>query len=142
MKENIELNKQENLQENEVIVRKNIAKINTQMIDLLMNESLGGNAGRVEIDGHRFNCGGANGFLDPETGEISIFGNVQNVPEEQRQDKVGFVFRVAVDKKFSPFRILDVFYNQTISDEAKNVIGDCIKKWNVGRQPDTEPFKS
>ena len=119
----------------EKIIRGNVHTIDMQLRSLLSSESIGGNAGRVVIDGTRFNCGGANGFLNPATGEILIFENIQNVPLEIRKRGTEFTFRVAVDRKLNPFRIVSVYYDVETLPSVREIIDRTIAQWNQKQPP-------
>ena len=40
--------------------------MNSSMLKLLKTESVGGNAGRVKLDGKYYSCAAANGYADPQ----------------------------------------------------------------------------
>src|SRR3990172_6527278 len=54
----------------ERIISHNFDEMRSSMMRLLTVESIGGNAGFVEIGGRKLPCAAARGFADGETGEI------------------------------------------------------------------------
>lgn len=118
----------------EEIIARNFQKMNSEMIGLLRRESMGGNAGDVEIDGKRYPCAAANAWVDRESGEIKMFGNFQEIPEEIRSSNVNICFRIAVNffgegrKGF--FRIVNILDKETLSAFAQEVIDASAADYN------------
>ncbi len=82
------------------IVTHNIEMLNKDMLDLLGGESIGGNAGDVEIDGKFYSCAGANGYADKKTGKIIVFGNIQDIKDKNIiENNLDFTLRVAVNSE-------------------------------------------
>lgn len=77
-----------------IVIAKNLDKIRKEMLVLLRKESMGGNAGTLEIGGIKFSAQGANGYADPETGEILAFGNPQDLEDEVKNQGKIFTFKV------------------------------------------------
>jgi hypothetical protein len=123
----------------ERIVLKNLNKLNTEMMDLLMSESIGGNAGTVTFDGREYVCGAANGYADRETGEIFIFENYQNVPENIREREQHFTLRVAVVGKNldkvninnNKPKIIEFIEKDEFSERGKLSIQQSIDRFNI-----------
>lgn len=112
----------------------NLAQMNGPMIRLLKNESLGGNAGRANLGGRFYSCAAANGYADPLTGQIVVFGNVQDVPPDVRAGNAAFTLKVAFGGlRF--FRIVELFTkNQPggapLSPDAREVLEESVQRWN------------
>src|SRR3989338_5608370 len=83
------------LEANADIVAHNLQMMEEDMQILAGNESMGGNAGSLIIEGKPCSCSGLNGYADRETGRILAFGNPQNIPQEIKNKSVGFTFREA-----------------------------------------------
>ncbi len=114
------------------IVEHNVGMLNRDMQDLLSLESIGGNAGTVEIAGKTYPCGAANGYANRETGEIVIFNNVQDVPEEIVESNAEFTLRVALDFAGGKFiKIVDFFGSNNFSVKGRLAIEAAISKWNA-----------
>ena len=114
------------------VVEHNVRMLNRDMLDLIWLESIGGNAGTVEIAGKTYPCGGANGFANRETGKIVIFNNVQDVPEEIVENNAEFTLRVAVDLEGNKLiKIVDFFDSDNFSAKGKLAIEAAINKWNA-----------
>ena len=134
----------------EAIVAGNLKKMQTEMVDLLLLESFGGNAGRYEIEGKTFPCAGANAHFNRLTGEIVAFGNLQDlVIQEVRQADTrhelwNLTFRVAINIGKGPVKIVEVTYenlkpftgeeNPTIEDAAKKAIEKSVQEYNTLRR--------
>ncbi|NQU98473.1 hypothetical protein HQ533_03320 [Candidatus Woesearchaeota archaeon] len=113
------------------IVEKNLELMTTRgdgsMVDLMIDESLGGNA-HIWKD---YPCGGANFRYDPETGEIKCFENLQNVPEEFK----GFpahILRIAVNLKGTDnigFYIVN-YYPEELPITARVNLEKTVKLYN------------
>lgn len=122
----------------EQVIQNNINKLKVDMIRLLMTESLGGNAGTVQIDGKEYTCAGANGFANRETGEILIFENYQNVPAEIRESAEPFLLKVAiVGKDLSPVnprnnnpKVVNFLNKENFSKIGKQAIEEAIDQFN------------
>ena len=57
----------------ESILSHNLVEMRSSMMHLVTNESIGGNAGKIEIGGRAFSCAAARGFADAKTGKIIAF---------------------------------------------------------------------
>ena len=128
------LNKDDQGQET-VVTEHNSQMLNHDMLRLLEAESIGGNAGSIEIDGKKYSCAAANGFANPDTGEIIMFGNIQDIPRDIVKNNIGFTLRVAMDwQKGGFFKIVHFFVSshdkKEFSTEGKLVIESAINKWN------------
>lgn len=123
----------------EWVIQHNINMLREDMMELLMGESIGGNAGTVEIDGKEYTCAGANGFANRKTGEILIFENFQNVPEKIRESAVPFLLKVAiVGKDLSQVnprndnpRVVSFLNKENFSDVGRKAIQQAIDKYNA-----------
>lgn len=70
----------------------------SSMQNLLNEESIGGNGGRERIGSVWYSCGGANGYYDVESGQVTAFGNVQDLPPSLVDRHSEFTMRVAQDR--------------------------------------------
>ncbi len=122
----------------EQTIHHNLLEMATPMSYLLNNESLGGNAGEVEIEGKPYSCAAANGYADVVTGKIVAFGNFQDVPEIIRSRNQAFVFRVALDLEVVEgkpsgrgfFKIVGFYEKEFFSQNARGILEESIKLWN------------
>lgn len=97
-----------------------------QMVELLYNESIGGNARSV---GDR-PCIAANFFYNPNTGEIKHFGNIQDVPKEIKRYSEG-TLRLAIDTfRTWKFKVVNIYLRENPSQEAKQILKDSAKMYN------------
>ena len=140
MSENIKQNIESELLPDRRVVTRNLMMLNWDMIHLLNNESIGGNAGAVEINGKKYSCGGANGYANPETGQIIVFDNIQNIRDRKIvEENIAFTLRVAMDWKAGNFIKIVNFYvedynKMRLSDKAKLAIETAIAEWNLTHQ--------
>ena len=116
-------------------VSHNLGMLTKDMIDLLNTESIGGNAGEAEINGKKYKCGAANGFANPETGKIVMFGNIQNIPKDIVSENVEFTLRVAMDWQTGKFVKIVQFWNpghekKKFSENGKLAIESAVSEWN------------
>ena len=130
-----ELNLEQNDQQR--IINNNLLSMKTNMRELLFKESIGGNAGKVEIDDKVWPCCAANGYADKETGEILVFGNTQDVsPDIYQNPKNGsIVIKLAVNmrpknQEDSFFKIVDFIREEGFSVEAIYRVNRAIAKYN------------
>ena len=124
----------------EGILSHNLAQMRSSMMRLLMEESVGGNAGTIEMNGKPFSCAAARGFADAHSGKIVAFGNYQDVPENIRSVYPEFVFRIVVGVgQGSPLlRIIECSSGDSFSSKAKAMLEKSVELWNstsaVGRR--------
>ena len=136
MLENIKPNKSESLP-NEAVVAHNLEMLNRDMINLLNVESIGGNAGTADIDGKKYSCGTANGYANPQTGQIIVFDNIQDIRDKKIiEENAGFTLRVAINWQAGKFvKIVDFFTERygkiKLSDQATLAIEIAINRWNA-----------
>ena len=111
----------------------NLDMLNKDMQELLMGESLGGNAGFVEIEGKKYSCAAANGYVNPETGKIVAFGNIQDVPPEIVRRNIPFTLKVAFGmKQGGYFKIMEVISSsEKFSANCRPAIQSAVDKWNA-----------
>jgi len=136
---------QENLRDGiEGTIEENLEKMRSEMGELLLEESMGGNAGSVEIRGKKFPCAVANGACDTRTVKILAFGNIgDRVMRELRHSYDGerlgeFAFRAAcnLDRKFQPYRIVNFFhgavdwYSGELESTAITVLKRSVEEYN------------
>lgn len=100
----------------QVIVSHNLEMMEEPMNDLAQDESVGGNAGSVNIDGESFNCVALNGYADKETGKILAFGNSQHIPPAISSIGIEFTFREA---QIGPREMAAAFNNR--ADKTQDV---------------------
>lgn len=123
-------------------VEKNLVMLETDMIDLLYGESLGGNAGSFNFEGKKYLCGAANFFVDPSTGEIKKFGNWQDIEPEIRENYPEATLFVAFTPLSSnPFSlIIEVCYNKnSISRQSLNCVFQAVEGYNKKYSPWYKP---
>jgi len=125
-----------------MVIEHNLTMMDEDMQKLLNTESIGGNAGVVEIDGKKHSAAGANGYEKPENGEIMMFGNFQDIKDRSiTEDNAKFTLRVAMDrperiktKNFRGFfKIVDVYLEKNmnpLSPEGEENLRESIKRWN------------
>ena len=123
-----------------ILQRHNYNMMNKEMVEHLSRESFGGNASTVEIDGQHYSCAGANSWIDNETGEIYMFGNMteDTVSDEIRERGTRITFRVALDWKGEYrtfhggfFRIVDTFGDKGLSPRAQKLLEACVDQYNT-----------
>ena len=126
------------------IIDLNLNKMNSDMLKLLFAESWGGNAGNFEIDGKLFPCGGVNAHFNRMTGEIVVFGNIQDsnvqdaIKEDTNNELVGITFRVAIGP--GPAKIVEVIIkdskritgkdNPLIEARATEILNKSVEAFN------------
>jgi hypothetical protein len=123
----------------ERIVMQNLALMKKEMMHLLMNESIGGNAGTTTIDGQEYVCAGANGYANMETGEILYFENYQNIPPDIRDNNQHFTFKVAVvgknlsmvNKNNNRPKIVEFIEKNNFSEVGQMNIQTAIDEFNM-----------
>lgn len=116
----------------ESILSHNLLQMRSSMMRVLLDESIGGNAGTVVIGGKPFSCAAARGFADAHSGKIIAFGNYQDVPQDIRGEYPEFVFRIIVgDGRGNPFwRIIESYADGSFSSRAKAMLEKTITRWN------------
>lgn len=117
----------------ERIIAHNLDQMRSPMMRLLTVESIGGNAGFVEINGRKIPCAAARGFADGQTGKIIDFGNFQNIPKKIRNTYPEFIFRIAVDlRRRNPFyRIVESSFDASFTSKAKKLLQESVERWNT-----------
>ena len=117
----------------ERIISHNLGEMRSSMMRLLTIESIGGNAGFVEIGGRKLPCAAARGFADGETGEIMAFGNFQNIPKKIRNTYPEFIFRIAVDlrRRNSFYRIVESSFGAAFTSRATRMLQESVERWNA-----------
>ena len=117
----------------ERIISHNLDEMRSSMMRLLTVESIGGNAGFVEMGGRKLPCAAARGFADGETGEIITFGNYQNIPKKLRNTYTEFIFRIAVDlRRRNPFyRIVESSAGASFTSRARKLLEESVQRWNA-----------
>jgi len=116
----------------EGILSHNLLQMRSSMMRVLMDESVGGNAGTIEMGGKPFSCAAARGFADAHSGKIIAFGNYQDVPENIRSLYPEFVFRIVVGfGQGNPLsRIIECFSAGSFSSKAKAMLEKTMERWN------------
>lgn len=121
-------------------VRHNLEMLKDPLNLFLAKESRGGNASSVEVEGVRYQCIAANGFLDPVTGRILGFTNREGAYPQG----VRFQLRLAVDniviqnEKIMPnrgfFLIVECnLLSQGLSPEARKVLDRMVIRYNKAK---------
>ena len=95
----------------------------------LMSESIAGNAGRWK----GMECGAANFFYEPLTGEIQYFANSQHADDSEALEEA--TFRIAVKlgdglKKPTKYRIITCRVPLDIKEKAKQNIAETVWEYN------------
>ena len=116
----------------ESILEHNLDEMRSSMMRLLTVESIGGNAGIIDIGGKKYPCAAARGFADGQSGEIIAFGNYQNIPRKIRNTYAEFIFRIAVDlQRRNPFfRIVEYSAGASFTSKAKKMLQESVERWN------------
>ena len=116
----------------ESILSHNLVEMRSSMMHVLTDESIGGNAGKIEIGGRTFSCAAARGFADAETGKIIAFGNYQDLPENIRNVFPEFVFRVAVGfwRGDPSIRIVECHADSSFTIKGKRMLQESMERWN------------
>jgi hypothetical protein len=104
----------------EKIIQKNLDLMKTEMLQVIINESMGANAGSVTIEGTKYPCAGANGYADSDTGEVVAFGNIQDLPDNITKEYQPFRLKVMVGKDF--YRIIDIDGINYFGKQARTVL--------------------
>lgn len=115
----------------EVLIESNLGKMRgnsrSEMVPLLMEESIGGNAGHCGT----YPCIAANFFFQPMTGEIVYFGNWQHVPEKIRERTAEGTFRLAIDwNKSWKLSVVDMYVRGSCSGEARRCLEETVREYN------------
>jgi hypothetical protein len=102
----------------EVIVQKNYRKMigseEGEMQRLLVEESFGGNAGFHNGK----SCAAANFYYNPKTGEINIFGNFQDVPENIKKKSLDGTFVLTESHGHPVGKIIKLDAQSNLQSEA------------------------
>jgi hypothetical protein len=120
----------------EQIVEANFGLMTTSLRQLLMDESMSGNARDVQIEGQAYSCLAANGYANQETGEIGIFSNSQYLPQEfSTENGFGeFTLRIVFDlNKNRPsafYRIIGDVSFHGFNQDAQRRLMKSVQKYN------------
>ena len=114
------------------ILSHNLAEMHSSMMRLLSVESVGGNAGTIDLGGRKFSCAAARGYAEAASGKIIAFGNPQDIPENIRNSYPEFVFRIAVDfERGNPFsRIVECSADNSFTAKGKKMLQESMERWN------------
>lgn len=137
----------------EAVIRDNVQLMDTKMIQLLMTESFGGNAGEVVVDGKKYPAAGANAVVDRLSGKIVAFGNMVMVSHRKMETPVCFQVAVDIMGRRGFFRIVRVFPGShrdmtspgthpedVLDTHAVDVLQRSIDRWNAGHEDEpTQP---
>lgn len=94
-------------------------------------ESVGGNAGTVELDGQKYACGAATLWVDRASAEILMIANVQRVPLSVEQEAVEITLRVAFDRnKQKFFKIVETIGLEQLDQSLHMALEQSISNWN------------
>jgi len=120
------------------IVSHNLAMMEKDMKQLSIEESIGGNAGSVIIEGKSYDCAGLNGYADKQTGMILAFGNFQDISPEIIGRGIKFSFIEAINlemllvgskKKVS--KIVEFLNANEFSEKGRKNIEAAIHAYNA-----------
>lgn len=119
-------------QQMEELIAQNLTKMETEMIQVLLDESIGVNAGHTEIDGQKYSLACANGFAETATGLIMEFGN--NIQPKTTKPASSIQILVACDMKGERtnmfFKIVKILYSAKIPMVARNAISRAGNAYN------------
>lgn len=122
----------------QTVVERNLKKLSDDMWRLLAHESWGGNAmyGLREDLTEKVERGElpppatANSIVNSQTGEIVIFGNIQDIDPEV----IGNPINVKVMFKVLDTEIIDFYPEQTVSRECFAVLHDSVDRYNESKR--------
>tara|TARA_Y100000034_G_scaffold90300_1_gene108760 strand:+ start:769 stop:1233 length:465 start_codon:yes stop_codon:yes gene_type:complete len=100
------------------------------MWDLLIGESIGGNAGHYGDGFESGSCAAANFYFDDESGDIKYFGNWQNVPENIRGHYPQGTLRCAMSGPLSG-QIVEPLLNDRVIDGARSNLLSSVDVYNA-----------
>lgn len=109
------------------IIEKNLAKMvpGEEMYRVHVGESMGGNAGRVEIEGEYYSCSGINGVFDSQTGEIiGFYSEARDLVKdlvntrENNPNSHHFILRVANTFSNKRFPHIDILVVEIVIPET------------------------
>lgn len=142
------------------ILAHNEEMLETEGSDVMIDESMGGNAGYEVIDAKQWSCFAMNGVLDSKTGKILACGNVQNIKREIYAAGKPFLLRIAQfpisikdieavmkgqRESIPSKRIVHVTLPKNISEDARAIMTDTVRAWNARhaemRRADFETLK-
>lgn len=109
----------------------NLEMMDGEMQKLLNSESIGGNAGRSVVDGKKYSCAAANGYANPETGEILAFGNPQDLSKDIIASGKEFTMRVAFDLGHGFFKVLEILATDQFSPKGQAALDEAAAKYNI-----------
>ena len=127
----------------------NLNMLAERLHELLVEESWGGNAGSTIIDAQHVMAAGANGYVDPNTGALLAFGNIQDISEHVRARGRQFTMRIATLPKNGVYVVRQCFFQDEVTPAAREAIEETIRRYNSyaenavvrGRGPNT-PLQS
>ncbi len=111
------------------VVEHNLKMLKEDMWELLKEESMGGNAGSIEVNGKRYPCAAANGYANSKTGEIIIFGNIQDIDQKIVKSNSHITLRIEMFES----KIIDFFGKEKISEEGRVNIEKAIEEYNLNQ---------
>lgn len=112
----------------EGIIERNLHLMRTEMKTLLDDESIGGNAQSLVINGRKCPCAAVNGVIDTTNGAMKAFSNHRF---SRDFEEAGIVLRVAFDGDAS--KIADWTYASPLQEETMRMVQECIDRWNTER---------
>lgn len=112
----------------------NKEKLNVDMMHLINDESLGGNASWEVVDSKKYSCAAANGYANKKTGEIITFSND---PLPLTEGIARFTLRIAIDLNVkaaiagkSFMKIVNFIGAKNFSEGGEETIKISIEEWN------------
>lgn len=122
------MNKQE--VKRETAITHNLKMMNAQMLEHLLSESMGGNAGDVQTSSGLFYiCGTANGYIGKD-GKIAMFANVQHVPEAIKSTSKAFSLNVAFSPDWTVHKIIEVEDKNHMDEELMGILEESADRFN------------
>lgn len=134
------------------IIESNLKIFVEDMEKLLYEESWGGNAGVVKVDGKNRSCAAANGFIDSMTGEIVAFCNFPGDLKDPKivKDKLQIALRVAdcygkvtdssvfLANFLKTLKIVDYNCEEGLTKNGQINLEKSIEEYNASHKKDIE----
>ncbi len=114
----------------DALVAHNLQMMAGEMQELLLKESMGGNAGHAQTEsGGIYICATAKGYMD-STGKIIGWGNIGDVPDSLVQAGQGFKLDVSFNRDLTIHKIVEAHATGDLSEEQLGMLNDCIERYN------------
>lgn len=114
----------------EDIINHNLRMMEGEMQELLLQESIGGNAGEAQTkSGVFYICATAKGYMD-KSGRILGWGNVGNISGPLVQNGNGFKLDVSFNRDLTIHKIIEAHQTDGLNEEQLKILRECIEKYN------------